>query len=188
MSLAAEELSNAILPAPFIDTLVIWLAMNRRAAEALQVTVYFLVFLFHDFEWFYYMNEHLNVNSSSSAMHLLSFSLSYSSLVTFICQIHTTHLVSLRSLQRSEVVNDQLQSLELREILLKRYLMLPSFSNRILRWFLIHSIWCGMHCIAFRFVSRRSWWADYSWFTSNTHVMSCLYDYIKSGTWQGDYR
>ena len=37
MNLAAEELSVAMLPAPFVDTLIIWLAMNRRAAQALQV-------------------------------------------------------------------------------------------------------------------------------------------------------
>ena len=40
MALATEELTVALLPAPFVDTLIIWLAMNRRAAQALQVRVH----------------------------------------------------------------------------------------------------------------------------------------------------
>ena len=35
--MADEEISQASLPAPCVNTLIIWLARNRKAKEALQV-------------------------------------------------------------------------------------------------------------------------------------------------------
>ena len=36
--MADKEISLALLPAPCVDTLTIWLARNRRAKEALEVS------------------------------------------------------------------------------------------------------------------------------------------------------